>query len=602
MAVKDPSSTTGYRIPKGRPGAGQFAAAPKGAVLRGSILRLPTTLGALALGIPLAAILSLAGGAIGLSAAVLNTGVLVTSLASRVAGGVMGAAGGLAGGGQSGNVKKDSSKKMQMIQSVLNKKEPTGKGGGIADIKSTLVDYDVPEGAMSMLPTGNEDGMGMLSGMLHQIAVNTSYLGGIDSKINALVGLSSISVIDQAQETKGGDGVSGGSEGAIKRTFNSLKDGLSSMSNTLGGAGRSVLKGIGLAGAFLAFKKFEPQITSGLASLFENVSGFFSTMGEGADPSDGIVGYFDNVMENTILPALTTMATKAFNAIWTGIKMAVNAIAGFEVFKLGGEVGLPTTASATTTMFQDIVTQKGGLKNAGTVSRGALPGLSELGIKDFDGSEYEENAIQAAVVERLQLMYDNFEASGGRIRWTNIGYGFDMGGGIGSLKRNVSVEKLFSSQPIIDGFVRPFSDLKLPKDQLLPVPTGMSDNNLKEYIENLQNMSKLGQSNIADRGQKYSDVLENLMNYGTFGIFPKATHPLPFTDNNFERFRTLELKNIDLLKENKRLNDDGKNGDTSMIDASSFSQHMHETTIAMSTSPFHTDPTQQAINDALRTA
>ena len=72
-------------------------------------------------------------------------------------------------------------------------------------------------------------------------------------------------------------------------------------------------------------------------------------------------------------------------------------------------------------------------------------------------------------------------------------------------------------------------------------------------------------------------------------LFPKATHPLPFTDNNFERFRTLELKNIDLLKENKRLNDDGKNGDTSMIDASSFSQHMHETTVASLTPVYHSD-------------
>ena len=574
MAIKKSStSSTGYRDGKGR-----FSAPSGRAVAVAGVLRLPSTLGALALGIPIASILSLAGGAVGLTAAVLNTGVLVTSLAARVAGGVMSAAGGLTGGGQSGNVKKDSGKQMQMVQSALNKKGPTGQGGGIADIKSTLADYDAPEGAMSMLPTGNEDGMGMLSGMLHQIAVNTSYLGGIDSKINALVGLSSISVIDQAQETKGGDGVSGGSEGAIKRTFNSLKDGLSSMSSTLGTAGRSVLKGIGLAGAFLAFKKFEPQITSGLASIFENVSGFFNTMSEGGDPSSGIVGYFDNVMENTILPGLTTMATSAFNAIWTGIKMAVNAIAGFEVFKLGGGVGLPSTPSATTTMFQDIVTEKGGLENAGTVSRGILPGFSELNIKDFDGSEYEENAIQAAVVERLQLMYDNFEASGGRIRWTNIGYGFDMGGGIESLKRNVSVEALFSSQPIIDGFVRPFSDLKLPKDQLLPVPTGMSDNNLSEYIENLQKMSKLGQSNIADKGQKFSDVIENLMNIGSFGFFDKASHPLPFTDDNFQRFRTLNLKNIELLKENKRLNNDGKNGDTSMIDASSSTYA--ETTVA----------------------
>ena len=123
------------------------------------------------------------------------------------------ASGGLHGR-RSGNVKKDEAKQTQMAESSGKKKGPTGGGGGgasnsLANVKSTLADYNEPEGSMSMLPTGDEDGMGMLSGMLRQIAVNTSYLGGIDSKINALVGLSSMPLIDQAQETKGGEGSEG---------------------------------------------------------------------------------------------------------------------------------------------------------------------------------------------------------------------------------------------------------------------------------------------------------------------------------------------------------------------------------------------------------
>ena len=325
--IKAKYSPSGYIDSKTK----RYAKAPAKAKAIASIARLPATLAAMAIGGPL---ISLAASGISISAAILNTGAMLTGLAGRVAGGVMGAAGGLAGGGQSGNVKKDSGKKMQMVQSALNKKGPTGKGGGgtdLADVQSTLADFDIPEGSMSMLPTGDESGMGMLSGMLHQIAVNTSYLGGIDSKIDALVSLSSISVIDQAQETKGGEG-NERQEGAIKRTFNSLKDGLGRMSSGLGTAGRSLLKGLGLVGAFIAFKKFEPQITGGLASLFENVTGFFDTMTAGGDPSDGIVDYFDNMMENSILPALTTMAEKAFEVLFRAIKLGLNMFLGFNLF------------------------------------------------------------------------------------------------------------------------------------------------------------------------------------------------------------------------------------------------------------------------------
>ena len=128
----------------------------------GALTMLPRALATLGVAIPLGGALAVAGGALQLAAAGLGTANLVGKTALLATSGVMGATGGLGGGGKSGNVKKQQ-KQMQMVQSALNKKGPTGKSGGstsLADVQSTLANYDMPEGAMSMLPTGDEDGMG----------------------------------------------------------------------------------------------------------------------------------------------------------------------------------------------------------------------------------------------------------------------------------------------------------------------------------------------------------------------------------------------------------------------------------------------------------
>jgi hypothetical protein len=557
---------------------------------------LPRALATLGVAIPLGGALAVAGGALQLAAAGLGTANLVGKTALLATSGVMGATGGLGGGGKSGNVKKQQ-KQMQMVQSALNKKGPTGKGskGGtaLANVQSTLTDYDAPEGAMSMLPTGDENGMGMLSGMLQQIAVNTSYLGGIDSKIDALVGLSSISVIDQAQETKGGEGNGGGGQdGVIKRSFNSLKDGFSSMSSGLGSAGKSLIKGLGLIGGLIAFKKFEPQITSGLASLFENVSGFFDSMGAGADPSEGIVGYFDNIMENSILPSLVTMAEKAIEVIFRGIKIALNQVLpGFLQLDTqqnsSGKGNNITESQAQTNQFFDAGRDLGNI----TGFNNALGLDLRLGNRTFGGhgdvGDDEKEFVMQAVRDRLQYMYDVFEATDGRVRWTEIGPGFTKDGGIDSLNGNFSVaDILYKSQPIVDGFKRPESILDMP----LSVPD-LTGDALADFMVRSKQQTRIKQKLLMPRG---IGELQNILM--ETGIFSSTFEELE------EIFKFNEIRLKQLKKDDGASLGNGNNGDTAMLDMSSNSQHMHETTIAMSTSPFHTDPTQQAINDALRTA
>ena len=549
------SSTQGKAIRAGGGGFSALAAIPRSLALAGvgSVIG-----GGLHV---IGGMMHLAAAGIGVANTVTRAGLMATS----------GAMGGLGGGGQSGNVKKEQNQ-MQMVQSTLNKKGPTGKTGGtgIADIKSTLADYDTPEGAMSMLPTGDEDGMGMLSGMLHQIAVNTSYLGGIDSKIDALVGLSSISVIDQAQETKGGEGNGGGGQdGVIKRSFNSLKDGFSSIGSSLGGAGKSLIKGLGLIAGFVAFKKFEPQITSGLASLFENVSGFFDTMGSGGDPSDGILGYFDNIMENSVLPALTSMATTALDVLFRALKIAVNAVLPDWLPKMDTDVATSVDnplsedllnqpgKSSTMQSFNQLTESMGGIENMGTFRSYGLQFMGGL-----EGNEQEQGVIEAALKERLEYMYSVYDKTGGRVQWTNIGSGFDKIMGFGDAKTLVgkySVKDIFTSQPIVDGVVRNESDLSKP--DLLPTPN-LTGESLQMYLENLRKNTTLQQEMLK------------------LGKFPGQGGAIQKKQLKFD----INKKENLLLLDGLSSLGNGNNGDTAMIDASSNSQHMHETNVSGLTS------------------
>ena len=511
------------------------------------------------------AALSIAGGVLNIAGSTLASANLLTTGALMASGGLHGR--------RSGNVKKDEAKQTQMAESSGKKKGPTGGGGGgasnsLANVKSTLADYNEPEGSMSMLPTGDEDGMGMLSGMLRQIAVNTSYLGGIDSKINALVGLSSMPLIDQAQETKGGEGSEGeGRDGIIRRSFNSLSNGIGRITGSLGTAVKNIVKGLALVAAFLTFKKFEPEITSGLASLFENVSGFFDTLSAGGDPSEGILGYFDNMMETSILPALTTMAEKALEVIFEAVAIAINKVTGIDIFDRKAEAsGQPGDTSESQRKTENYLISG---KDLGSVTGYGPFGDSGPAFKDITLGDYafggkgdvspDESAdVKKAVRERLGFMYKKFMESDGRIRWTEIGRGFTKGRGIDSLNGTFRVEDILkNSRPIIDGFIR--NDEKAALNSVLPAKdmTSLTGDAFIKFEQNLKDLSKNKQIMQAGGGFLDAFLFEG-PNIGTQLSPDEAT----------ERFQQL-LKQQNLLK-----NDDGAslgnkgNGDVAMIDSS----------------------------------
>ena len=512
--------------------------------------------------------LMVAGGALNIAGSALASANLVATAALMASGGLHGR--------RSGNAKKDKANQRQMVESSVNKKGPTGRGesrGGasnsLANVKSTLADYNEPEGSMSMLPTGDEDGMGMLSGMLRQIAVNTSYLGGIDSKINALVSLSSMPLIDQAQETKGGEGSEGeGRDGIIRRSFNSLSNGIGRITGSLGGAIKNVVKGLALFAAFITFKKFEPEITSGLASLFENVSGFFDTMSAGADPSEGILGYFDNMMETSILPALTTMAEKALEVIFEAVAIAINKVTGIDGLidvkvESSGQSGDTSESQRRTENYLISGKDLGNVTGYGPFLDSG-PALKDITLGDYafggkgDVSPDESADVKKAVRERLGFMYRKFMESDGRIRWTEIGRGFTKGRGIDSLNGTFRVEDILNnSRPIIDGFIK--NDEKAALNSVLPAKdmTSLTGNAFIQFEQNLKDLSKNKQIMQAGGGFLDSFLFEGA-NTGT----------QLSEDDAAERFQQL-LKQQNLLK-----NDDGAslgnkgNGDVAMIDSS----------------------------------
>jgi len=517
--------------------------------------------------------LMIAGGALNIAGSALASVNLMGTAALM-------ASGGLHGRGKSGNVKKDEARKSQMVKSSVNKKGPTGQGesrGGasnsLANIKSTLADYNEPEGSMSMLPTGGEDGMGMLSGMLRQIAVNTSYLGGIDSKISALLSLSSVPLIDQAQETKGG-GASEAREGVISKSFNSLKSGIGRINSSIGGAIKNVIKGLALFAAFITFKKFEPEITSGLASLFKNVSGFFDTMSAGSDPSEGILGYFDNMMETSILPALTTMAEKALEVIFKGITIALNKVLPkFMQIDEGLEnesSGKPGNISKEQKQVNEFVAAGRDLGNITGFKD--MYGLNlRLGNRTFGGhgdvGDDEKEYVMKAVRSRLQYMYDVFDATDGRVRWTKIGPGFVKGEGIDSLNGSFSIaDILYKSQPIVDGKVKPESILDMP----LSVPD-LTGDALADYMVRAKQNSRIQQKLMMPRGAFMFDEFQNILMETGIG------------STSFEEMEQIlkynEIRLRQLIKDDNASSSNGQGEILASIDASSNSNHMHETNV-----------------------
>lgn len=489
-------------IAKSKPGKKLMSRGLQGlGLLRGTAgLALPVIGGAM----------GLIGGAMGLAGGVLNAGSTLTGIAADAAGGVLGAVGGLAGGGQSGNVSKDS---QIALYKPTSKKSSNSKGLSLANIKSPL---STSTGAMSMLSQGDESPMSMLSGMLNVIAVNTSYLGSIDAKMDALISVMSRPLIDRAKDTKGDD-ENDPKQSAVKKTFSALGDKLKSLSGGLASGAKSILKGVALAGLFILFQKYREQIVGMVSSLFETLEGWYTALTSGGNP---ITDMFENVktyFDTTVLPMLKEMTISFLKMLFNTIRTVANSILPEryhipDIFAESASNNIPERYDTVADQRLSGFAFNEGAENLGGIRPTTLPERL-LGAEDFSfsgGAASGNLAIQQAVKDKLKIMYDYFQGSGGRIQWTGIGEGFELGKGIDSFYKSggrVDIAGIMTSKPIVDGYDRTIADLENPN--LLNTPfDGAADSAFKtSFMANLVRMSDLKQnSKITMQIPKYLDT------------------------------------------------------------------------------------------------
>ena len=365
-----------------------------------------------------------------------------------------------------------------------------------------------------MLSQGDESPMSMLSGMLNVIAVNTSYLGSIDAKMDALISVMSRPLIDRAKDTKGDD-ENDPKQSAVKKTFSALGDKLKSLSGGLASGAKSILKGVALAGLFILFQKYREQIVGMVSSLFETLEGWYTALTSGGNP---ITDMFENVktyFDTTVLPMLKEMTISFLKMLFNTIRTVANSILPEkyqipDIFVESDSGSIPQKYdSVADTRLSSFASKYGGSENLGRLNAGGGQYIMGTGMNVEDSP-----GIQMAIKDRLKQMYAYFEASGGRIQWSNIGKGFELGGGIESIDTTggITIAKIMSSLPIVDGYDRTIADLENPN--LLATPFGDVESTFRtEFLKNLVQMSDAKQMSNIGTSQRMMRLTTNPLEF-----------------------------------------------------------------------------------------
>ena len=467
---------------------GNLSKVASGAATGARVASRTSLLGGLGLGMVLplvGAVGSLMGGAMSLAGGVLTAGSTIAGIAGNAAGGVLGAVGGLAGGGQSGAVDRSATE----IVPFGAQKTPTSPGSGLMNIKSALPAI-TDGGEMPMLPTGEESETTLLGQILNQTRANTMLLGSI---LGALTTNLVQTRIDREKDTKGEGPGDGKEPGIVKRTFSALGNKLKDLSSGLSSNAMSMLKGIGLVGLLVLFKKYRTQISSVVANIFETLEGWYQAFQDGGNP---ITDMFERVrvyFDTEVLPVIKGVIISMMEMVYTAVATIINAILPDFLPQLPtqidfsgtfgdpeGPTGMTNANSNTISYDSSVDTSLQSQSPTGTIGRsleflksGQLNsfGLTDINQIDYDIDGENSTAVQELIKQRLNMMYNNFNNSRGRIQWTEVGKGFELDQGVNSLfDNNVSLDisKILNSKPLVDGYEREMNDLNNPNLLLLP--------------------------------------------------------------------------------------------------------------------------------------
>jgi hypothetical protein len=414
--------------------------------------------------------MTLAGGAMSLTGGVLTAGSTVAGIAADAAGGVIGAVGGLLGGGKSGNVESSESDAPKTPKGTYISKDgrlrndgtkgPKGSfasmsgGMSLAKVKSSI-DPIGAEGGVSMLPTGKESQVTLLSQILGQIRTNTGALFSIDGKIGGLIDAlstpppppptSSGKLLEGAKKTKG-DGVVSKLGKAVTGTFSALGKRLKGLSGSLAGAAKFALKGLLLTGALVLFRKYRENIVGFISRTFEKLSDFVKTF----DTKDPIGSFFDKLMstgEGSILNSLKSGVMFMIDEIINALKLLINDLGipfvNFDMRKPGVDTTNDDVISKLSKPERDMASQ----------AKVTTVGYNKSFVSKTGLGEGENKGLTSVVTKRIQQMYDTFDLSGGRVQWTNVGTGFTQEGpwSLTNMNPGVTVNDILTSQPIFDG-------------------------------------------------------------------------------------------------------------------------------------------------------
>jgi len=412
--------------------------------------------------------MSLVGGALSVTGGVLNAGATVAGIAARAAGGVIGAAGGLMGGGQSGMVKSKSGKEYDVnspqgktivtankARKARESKSKSSKGGmSLAKVKPVMKPMSsklgsVKSGSMPEVATGHESESTILSQILTQMGTNT---GILTAMLNVLATPPPEPVqpapviisppedlIDNSKKVKGDNDGEGG--GRVKRVFGAVSEKLKSLSSSLGGTAKFLMKGLLGGAALIGFIKYKDNIRDFIARAFEGLESFSSKFFDSDDPFSTFFDSLTSTGEGSILDSLKKGLAFVIEELVYALKVLLNQIPG---------INIPLTDKEQSRALGKLSEEDMSSVNDSTVM---VAGTGTFVDTPDNINEGAKEGAGKAVGQRVQKMFDAFQMSGGRVQWTNVGSGFTMEGpwSLTNMNPGITVSDIMSSEPIFDG-------------------------------------------------------------------------------------------------------------------------------------------------------
>jgi len=530
--------------------------------------------------------MSMVGGAMSMTGGVMTAGATIAGIAADAAGGVIGAAGGLLGGGKSGNVETPDTPKTPMgtyktadgrlrhdgTKGQKGAFAPAGGGMSLAKVKSSLDPLEA-EGAVSVLPTGKETQTTLLSQILGQIRTNT---GLLSSMLGVLTASSVKSTVDSAKKPKGVDDPEKKSGNIVTRTFSALGGKLKSLQRGLGSFAKFALKGLALGAVFLLFNKYRDKIVGFVASVFKKIDSFTKYVMDGGNPVSDLFDTISNYVKTQILPGLKSGILFVIEKLVYALKGIINEVIPGTFMDLDNV--RPVDSSEFSQISKQLANQAkdvGGATNLGNVQGGGLVG-SDLDFGKLGGNEGQQQITKDLVKEKLDMMYAYVVKSGGRVKWSHLGKGFTIGEGVEGFDLH-NIANVLRSRPIIDGKLSTNADLQGLDVSNMINPFEKGSLSSTQYSANMSGMSKSRQN-------------------------------LLFADNRgFTNAAATSQKNIEFYQSKNRVLTTPSNttvptdGSVIFTKGNTTSQVNHNgDTITQRQNVSHTEPTAQAVNDALR--